>query len=343
MPPPRRRSARPAPLDSAETGRPAIGDVGAGERAATATGGSFGPWLKGQREARGVTIAEIAESSKISVRYLEALERDRFDVLPAPVFVRGFLREYARVVGLDADEVVNLFLVAAPRTSVERKPVSAGAQLSGWPHSTAGSSSLGRGLLAALLVLLVLGVAAGLSYWAARRSSAVPAAVSSSEATVLPEPSKSVASPPESPPVTAVAVTSGPLSQAGEVVQPAIQPASDLPLSAAVSVPTTSAPRAGELGPMIVVLAFQQDCWVETRVDGGRRASELKAGGETLTIEARESIVLTLGNALAVRAELNGRPLTLPVDASRLLREFRIDRSLIADPNPSGRRQPSEP
>ena len=75
--------------------------------------GSLGAWLRAQREARGVGLREIADASKISLRYLEALETDRFEVLPAPVFTRGFLREYARVVGLDPDEVVNLYLVVA--------------------------------------------------------------------------------------------------------------------------------------------------------------------------------------------------------------------------------------
>ena len=57
-------------------------------------------------------LREIADVTKISLRYLEALEQDRFDVLPAPVFAKGFLREYSRYVGLDADEVVNSFLTA---------------------------------------------------------------------------------------------------------------------------------------------------------------------------------------------------------------------------------------
>jgi cytoskeletal protein RodZ len=73
---------------------------------------SFGTWLRRQREIREVPLREIADVTKISLRYLEALEQDRFDVLPAPVFAKGFLREYSRYVGLDADEVVNSFLTA---------------------------------------------------------------------------------------------------------------------------------------------------------------------------------------------------------------------------------------
>lgn len=73
---------------------------------------SFGLWLRRQREMREVPLREVADVTKISLRYLEALEQDRFDVLPAPVFAKGFLREYSRYVGLDADEVVNSFLIA---------------------------------------------------------------------------------------------------------------------------------------------------------------------------------------------------------------------------------------
>ncbi len=73
---------------------------------------SFGSWLRSQRKIREVPLREISDATKISIRYLEALEEDRFDVLPAPVFAKGFLREYAKFVGLDSDEVVNSYLNA---------------------------------------------------------------------------------------------------------------------------------------------------------------------------------------------------------------------------------------
>ena len=77
-----------------------------------AEGGSFGSWLRRQREMREIHLHEIAERTKISLRYLQAMEQDRFELLPAPVFARGFLREYAKYVGLSPDEVVNFYLSA---------------------------------------------------------------------------------------------------------------------------------------------------------------------------------------------------------------------------------------
>lgn len=73
---------------------------------------SFGTWLRRQREARGIELREIADHTKISIRYLEALELDRFEVLPAPVFTKGFLSQYGRYIGLDPDQVVNTYLNA---------------------------------------------------------------------------------------------------------------------------------------------------------------------------------------------------------------------------------------
>ena len=91
--------------------------------------------------------------------------------LPAPVFARGFLREYARVVGLNPDEVVNLYLVAIEERAegsrrVERpKPAR--------PESPRSApSSLGYGLLLGLAVVLFVGIAALLSFLAERRRAA---------------------------------------------------------------------------------------------------------------------------------------------------------------------------
>lgn len=77
----------------------------------------FGSRLKQEREARALSLPEVARITKIPVRSLERLEDGRFEELPAEVFVRGFLRSYARVVGLDPEETVRRYgeLVAGDR------------------------------------------------------------------------------------------------------------------------------------------------------------------------------------------------------------------------------------
>ncbi len=71
---------------------------------------TFGENLRRERELRGISLHEIAEATKISARFLQALEQDRFDVLPGGLFRRTFVRQYAKHVGLDADRVVAEFL-----------------------------------------------------------------------------------------------------------------------------------------------------------------------------------------------------------------------------------------
>jgi cytoskeletal protein RodZ len=74
--------------------------------------GSFGDNLRRERELRGVNLREIAESTKISVRFLQALEEDRIELLPGGIFPRSFVRQYARALGLDAERYVAEFLYA---------------------------------------------------------------------------------------------------------------------------------------------------------------------------------------------------------------------------------------
>ena len=69
-----------------------------------------GPLLRQIREAIGIELREIAERSKIGMAYLQALEGEIWNKLPAPVYVRGFLAEYARALGLDAERVKQTYL-----------------------------------------------------------------------------------------------------------------------------------------------------------------------------------------------------------------------------------------
>jgi flagellar biosynthesis protein FlhG len=69
-----------------------------------------GPVLRQIREALGIELREVAERSKIGIGYLQSLESDAFAKLPAPVYVRGFLTEYARILGLDVERVKDTYL-----------------------------------------------------------------------------------------------------------------------------------------------------------------------------------------------------------------------------------------
>jgi hypothetical protein len=74
-----------------------------------------GPALRRFREQVGVSLREISIRSKVGVRYLEYIEQDRHRDLPAPVYLRGFLQEYARAVGLDPKLTADAYLAKVAR------------------------------------------------------------------------------------------------------------------------------------------------------------------------------------------------------------------------------------
>lgn len=71
--------------------------------------GELGSWLVRAREARGLTLEDAERDTRISRRYLQALESEQFEVIPAPVYARGFLRSYSQYLGLDPQEMLALF------------------------------------------------------------------------------------------------------------------------------------------------------------------------------------------------------------------------------------------
>jgi transcriptional regulator with XRE-family HTH domain len=232
---------------------------------------SFGTWLRRERELRQVSLPEIAEETKISTRYLEALEEDRFDVVPGAVFTRGFLRQYAEYVGLDPDEVVNSYLAA------REEPGSAGGE----PEAVTPRRPKSRTgfFLIVLLVAVLLGVAA-LAFFVERSAQ---------------EDRVDEALPPISAP------TAPP--QAVELSQPEVVVRDDGEEIAAPAVTVG----------LVAALDFQGECWVEAIADGRRVVSELRVAGESLQLQAEESLRLTLGDPEAVRLEVNGE--AYPLDA----------------------------
>ncbi len=251
---------------------------------------SFGDWLRRQREMREISLRDIADRTKISLRYLEAMESDRFDLLPAAVFAKGFLREYARYVGLSPDDVVNHYLSvnhpeeqdAAQRddTKVRTKPKPVDP---GQPPVRRNWSS---GLLLALgaFVLLVL---VGLAVWFMDRHHDQPSAAQQASPAVVVPPA------------------------------PALKPAAS----------PTAPPQPS--APLQVSLDFTQDCWVEAVIDGKNRSSELRVQGEALQLEAEKSIALTLGNAGAVEVQVNGYPLDLGKKKGDVVHDLLIDLNTV--------------
>lgn len=75
----------------------------------------LGSWLRTRREERGYDLDRVERDTRISRGYIEAIEREQYDTLPAPVYARGFVRSYARYLGLDEDEALEKMPRELPR------------------------------------------------------------------------------------------------------------------------------------------------------------------------------------------------------------------------------------
>ena len=106
---------------------------------------------------------------------------------------------------------------------------------------------------------------------------------------------------------------------------PAAQPELASPAAAPASAVATSTPAADSAAlPVKLLLEFTGDTWVQAVVDGQQRISELHIEGEEMRVEAAREIVLTLGNAGAVRATVNGVPHPLPTESGVVVRDLVI-------------------
>jgi cytoskeleton protein RodZ len=234
----------------------------------------FGGKLRLARERRGVSLRQIAASTKISAASLEALERNDISKLPGGIFSRAFVRSYAAEVGLDPDETVQEFL-----RLFQGEPGHATPPPSAIPESETRFESQQR--VAALVVKAVLigvPVVAAILYVTLRgplagwRHSGAPASV---EQPVL-------ASPPS---------------------QPAEEPGLAQPVATEV-VPLDP----GAVPPMAVEIHPTDECWVKVTVDGRVALARTMKAGEKDVVKARDRMLIEVGDAGAFAFSIDGRP-----------------------------------
>jgi cytoskeleton protein RodZ len=267
--------------------------------------GSFGERLRREREMRGITLDEISASTKIARRHLESLETDHFDALPGGIFNRGFVRAYARYLGIDEDQAVADYVAvngeAAPPE--ESFPVEVQA-VPAAPRLNPRRSSL------PLVVALIALVAVLAVFWARNRSQ--PEATDDSAANnTIPAtevPSRRAApvpSPAASPkPAAAPARTPAPAtSRRAEAVRPAPEVASRESTNQPAPPPAP--------GPTFAVMVEAKgDAWITVRADGKTVSpGRILRAGEQQSVRAGQQIVLTTGNAGGVQISFNGKPL----------------------------------
>jgi cytoskeleton protein RodZ len=242
----------------------------------------FGEHLKREREMRGVSLEEISAATRISTRFLEALENDHWDQLPGGVFNRGFIRSIARFLGLDEDSLVAEYaLETKNRVDIGVIPDPPMEMRRNW-----GPAIIAFGLLAAL-------IAGGWFIYAhygaqiAARLHRTRSSSSSSSATAP--------APPEA------AVPAAPREPAG----------GDSALAAA------SSPRS----PLELKIEAGKSADLKVVADGRSVYDGHVEPGNLMRFDARDSLEISTSESSALLLELNGQtvaPIGLPGQSGRI-------------------------
>lgn len=307
----------------------------AGESASTA---GVGALLQQAREARGLKVEEIAQTLKLGIRQVEAIEADRWETLPGATIVRGFVRNYARLVQIDAAPLM------AQLDSVLAKPVDTLAVPETRPENVSTSTISGnrrdRTVVFAGLGLVGLALAAYLllpNDLSALRDNtqSMLDSLSRKEAPKPAEPTEAVAAP--------AAGGAAPAPAAGEPVFPpgatpqqimnpqavtpaeaaATTPAAQQQATAAPAVSVTAAPVAGAPQMRFV---FDKDSWLEVRDRDNKVVfSQKLGGGAEQMVSGNGPLSLVIGYAPGVRVFWRGQAVDLAPhtkgDVARLVLE----------------------
>ncbi|WP_295451171.1 RodZ family helix-turn-helix domain-containing protein [uncultured Thiodictyon sp.] len=293
--------------------------------------------LRVQRQSRGIEVERIAAQLHLRVAAVEALEQDRYQDLPGPVFVTGYLRNYARLVGLDPEPLIATYRAANPAAE------PTGLRVSPLPRQEIGSGHIlvrliSLALLAAVIAMLVL-------WWQSRSdllSSAPPGEASGLARTAPagqlplnrppgPAAPEAVATSPTLPLPTATASRPEPGSDNATPVSRTPAPATEAPptptAAASGAQDTLATPAApAPVNPTEVVLTFSSSSWISVRDAAG---SALVNGqmhkGDTRVLTGSPPYTLVIGNPGAIAVTVGGRPANLGRHIPGNAKRFKFD------------------
>ncbi len=280
--------------------------------------GTFGETLRKEREKRGITLEAVSDGTKIGSRFLRALETEQFDQLPGGVFNKGFVRAYARHVGLDEEKVIADYLSAAglnvattPDASVPASPNNSTEHESKLASRNAGDAiritetpSAGFENIndfvrrmpwteLATMVLLLAVIVAGWRYLRHRNH---------------PDPAKAAS---QSQPASAQSPTSNPKNA------------------------TASSPS----GALQLAIQAREDSWLSIATDGSAQGEVMLLAGEAKTVQADREILVKAGNAGGLAFVWNGAKLPSQGDEGEVV-TLSFDRSGVRkippQPAPTG-------
>lgn len=292
---------------------------------------SVGKTLREAREQLGLSLNDVSNRIKFAARQIEALEADDYAHLPEAAFVRGFVRSYARLLQLDPAHLLSGLPTSHMKGSSAQEVKSVDIPLpSAFSPRRHNIMLLSVGLVIALSVVMFMRLhdrvpeVAGPVTTATVQVLELPDVTTESAATRLPEqnqlpesaPQQTVSVAPAPQPVLQQAVRTAPVLAPVPTAQRAVLPAAvPAPAVTPGPAPVAEQPR---LNPQTNVtehalrLEFDQNSWVEIR-DGNDQIliSKMHLAGSLVRLTAKAPLLVTIGNAHAVRLFDNGKQINL--------------------------------
>ena len=308
---------------------------------------SLGEYLQNERQALGISLEQISLDTRISMSMLRAMEEGNVERLPAPVLVKGFLRAYAKKIGLDPEAVIVKY-----QDLIEERDARQEA-LNRFHLRMRPERSRRRGVvLISTLVLLATLVFVVLWF---RRSPIQPPSpvpdqeISGSEAVQATTQPASDSELRQEPSATVVQQPAEPLRTvaSSESDSTALKPKASQPYTASAegsSAAETRVPYPPETAeqvldvsstsqPYVLRAEILETTWINMAIDDGEEIEYLLHPNETLTWSAVSGFRLLVGNAAGLRLYLNDRPLKSLGNSGQVVRLQLPDASLIVTSN----------
>ena len=313
---------------------------------------NFGNYLKNERESRGVPLEEIADNTKINMRFLLALENNNYDQLPGEVFIKGYIRSYAKSIGGNAEEILAIYdesvgKLRKDETSPKEKTIAIKQDYSKQIRWVV----LGLGFIL-IFALIFFG------FQKLRKST--PISLNNPPSTGL-STSNAILTRPKSQ-IAFLSNTSKQIKNSRPFAQ--ISSFSSAlainPLPKALPTPILSRPKkilvntknqritqpekkrtefvtrqtetnSQNNSPLDLTIRAKERSWFKLLTDGTTMRDFILPAGTGITFKGKKSFQITIGNLKGVYLTLNGLPLDVPVDSdgNNVIRDYLIPKTQL--------------
>ncbi len=266
---------------------------------------TLGEELKRLREEKGFTIRDVSDATHIGGRFLQSIESDNYSILPGGIFNRGFVRSYARFVGMDEEQALVMYGQQLESQGGEA-PRTLAPSMEGIDEEV--SSPWGS---IALIVIILLLLSAGIftAYrWFKASEVIPPVAISATpDATTSATPDEGLSS----SPTASVTSTQSPATT------------SSVGASPSPSLPGATTPAPPLTGALQLKLqAKDGECWIKVRADANPKSEMVTLKpGEIREISGNDRLIVNIGNVTTLDAYLNGRPIRINANKGKFIAE----------------------